>query len=152
MTVFVDASALVAIVAREPDALALADCLQGDPDRLCSAVAAWETAAGLCRSHAVPVDAARARVRVFLDALGIRLVAIGEREFDLAADAYARFGEGRHPAALNMGDCFAYACARAHGARLLFKGDDFRRTDIAAALGAQEPAVALLLAEELACG
>lgn len=136
MTIFVDASALTAIVAREPDALVLADCLEDDPDRLCSAVAAWETVAGLCRSHAMTVDAARARVRVFLDALGIRFAAIGEREFDLAADAYARFGKGRHPAALNMGDCFAYACARAHGARLLFKGNDFGRTDIAAALDA----------------
>lgn len=87
-----------------------------------------------------------------MDTLGIRFVAIGERKFDLAAGAYARFGKGRHPAAPSMGDCFAYACARAHGARLLFKDDGFGRTDIAAALGAQEPAVALLLAEELACG
>jgi ribonuclease VapC len=43
----------------------------------------------------------------------------------LAVEAYARFGKGRHPAALNMGDCHAYACAKANGARLLFKGGDF---------------------------
>ena len=49
----------------------------------------------------------------------------------LAADAYARYGKGRHVAALNMGDCFAYACAKAHGARLLYKGDDAARTDLA---------------------
>lgn len=55
---------------------------------------------------------------------------MGEREYDFAIDAYARYGKGRHPAALNMGDCHAYACAKAHGARLLFKGDDFSRTDI----------------------
>ena len=137
MTIFVDASALVAMIVREPDALALADRLQDDPDRLCSAVAAWEAVAGICRSHAVPVDAAPGRVRLFLEALGIRMVPIGEREFDLAADAYARFGKGRHPAALNMGDCFAYACAAAHGARLLFKGGDFGKTDIPAASAGQ---------------
>ena len=51
-------------------------------------------------------------------------------EFELAIEAYARFGKGRHPAALNMGDCHAYACARAHGAALLFKGNDFLKTDI----------------------
>ena len=48
----------------------------------------------------------------------------------IALQAYAQFGKGRHPAALNMGDCFAYACARAHGAALLFKGEDFSRTDV----------------------
>lgn len=41
------------------------------------------------------------------------------------------YGKGRHPAALNMGDCFAYACAQAHRARLLYKGEDFARTDLA---------------------
>jgi ribonuclease VapC len=49
---------------------------------------------------------------------------------DLAIDAYARYGKGRHPAALNFGDCFAYACARAANAPLLYKGDDFPQTDI----------------------
>lgn len=47
-----------------------------------------------------------------------------------AIDAFARFGKGRHPAALNMGDCFAYACARVHRVPLLYKGDDFSLTDI----------------------
>ena len=59
-----------------------------------------------------------------------RFVSIGERELDFATQAYAEFGKGRHPAALNMGDCFAYACAKANRAALLFKGDDFGKTDI----------------------
>lgn len=59
----------------------------------------------------------------------LRLVPIGETELALALDAYTRYGRGT-PAALNMGDCFAYGCARAHGARLLYKGDDFARTDL----------------------
>ena len=76
------------------------------------------------------VPSAHQRVRVFLDALDFECVGIGEREFELAADAYAQFGKGRHPAALTMGDCFAYACARANRARLVFTGHDFARTDI----------------------
>ena len=48
----------------------------------------------------------------------------------LALDAFDRFGKGRHPAALNFGDCFAYACARFAEAPLLYKGDDFPQTDI----------------------
>lgn len=133
MTVFVDASALIAIIAGEPDAADLADRLEGARERLCSALSVWETAAGLCRSRAFAVPAARAHVRRFLTEGDVRFVAIGEREFEIATDAYARYGRGRHPAALNMGDCLAYACARANGAKLLFKGDDFARTDIEAA-------------------
>ena len=49
------------------------------------------------------------------------------------ANAYAEFGKGRHPAALNMSDCFAYACAKANRAALLFNGNDFTKTDIRAA-------------------
>ena len=133
MTVFIDASALVALIAGEEAAPALADCLDADPTRLCSAMSAWETVAGLCRSYQFPVAAAQARTRLFLDSLEARFVPIGEREFELATEAYATFGRGRHPAALNMGDCFAYACARAQRAALLFTGEDFARTDIAPA-------------------
>ena len=135
MTVFADASALVAIVAHEAEAAAFADCLDGDAQRLCSALSAWETVAALVRSYEFSAPSARARVKLFLDAMSFSFVGIGEPEFVIAADAYARYGEGRHPAALNMGDCFAYACARSNAARLLFKGDDFARTDIESAMG-----------------
>ena len=57
-----------------------------------------------------------------------------EAHFRLAAAAFDRYGRGRHPAKLNFGDCMAYAVAKAHGVPLLYKGDDFARTDIAAAL------------------
>lgn len=134
MTVFADASALIAIVANEPEALAFADCLERQPRRLCSGLAVWETVAGLCRSYTFSVPSARARVQLFLKTLAFEYVSIGEHECDLAADAYAQFGKGRHPAALNMGDCFAYACARANEAKLLFKGDDFVKTDIPSAM------------------
>ncbi len=126
MTVFVDASAFIASIAGEDGA----DALDADPDRLCSAMSVWETVAGLCRSHGYAIPQAREQVQRLLDAGAFRSVAVGEREADIAVDAYARFGKGRHPAALNMGDCFAHACAKAHGAKLLFKGEDFRRTDL----------------------
>jgi ribonuclease VapC len=134
MTIFADASALVAIIARESDAEAMADCLDQDDRRLCSALSGWETVAGLTRSYMFSVPSARARVRLFLDAMDFSWVGIGEREFDAASEAYAQFGRGRHPAGLNMGDCFAYACARTNGARLLFKGESFVRADIEPAM------------------
>ena len=69
----------------------------------------------------------------FLETGNFQFVGIGERELDLAVDAYAHYGRGRHPAALNMGDCYAYACAKANRAKLLFKGEDFIKADITAA-------------------
>ena len=133
MTVFVDASALIAIIMGEPDADALADALEAASLRLISPLSTWETVAGLCRSYRyLPADA-QALVTRYRQAGDIRLVPIGEREADLAHEAYARFGKGRHPAALNLGDCFAYACARSNDAALLFTGQDFSKTDIIAA-------------------
>lgn len=69
----------------------------------------------------------------FLDLGGVELTAIPPEVTTLAIDAYDRFGKGRHQARLNMGDCFAYACARHFGQPLLYKGDDFAQTDIEAA-------------------
>lgn len=129
--IFADASALIAIITAEEGADALADVLEADRLPLCSALSVWETVAGLCRSYAFSVPTARAHVRRFLDAGRFRFVAIGEPELEIAAEAYAQFGKGRHPAGLNMGDCFAYACAKSNLAKLLYKGGDFARTDLA---------------------
>lgn len=57
-----------------------------------------------------------------------------EEQAHLARQAYADFGKGRHPAALNFGDCFSYALAKVTGESLLFKGNDFRKTDVVSAL------------------
>jgi ribonuclease VapC len=132
--IFADASALIAIIADEAEADHFSDVLEAEPVRLCSALSVWETVAGLCRSYMFSVPSARAHVRRFLEAADIKFVPIGEKEFEVAADAYAEFGKGRHPAGLNMGDCYAYACAKSHGAKLLFKGDDFAKTDIVRAI------------------
>ena len=131
--IFVDASAMIAMIVGETDADALADRLEAQRQRLCSAISVWETVAGLCRSYRFSVEAAGATVRSFLDLNGIEHVGIGERESETAVRAYAEFGKGRHPAALNMGDCFAYACAQVNKAALLFKGADFALTDIRSA-------------------
>ena len=131
MTIFVDASAMIALMAGEADADDLADRLGAETRRLCSAISVWETIAGLCRSYTFSVRSARAAVQSFVELNELELVGIGERELELATQAYAEFGKGRHAAALNLGDCFAYACAKTHGATLLFAGDDFAQTDIA---------------------
>lgn len=130
---FVDASALVAMVTGEPDADTLADRLERAEVRLTSALALYEAAVAIARIRDASVDAARIVLQEFAVEAELRIVSIGEPEFDLALQAFSRFGKGRHPAGLNMGDCFAYACARTHGAPLLFKGDDFSMTDIARA-------------------
>lgn len=129
--IFVDASALIAIIAGEPEADRLADILASDADRLFSAMSVWETVAGLRRSYAFSVPGARAHVQRFLDLGRFQRVEIGAAVEALALEAYDRFGKGRHPAALNLGDCFAYGAARHAGARLLYIGDDFSRTDLA---------------------
>jgi ribonuclease VapC len=129
--IFVDASALIAIITGEDEADRLADALGVDQERLCSALSLWETTAGLCRSYTFSVATARARVQQFLDVGRFRIVEIGEKEAEIATDAYAQFGKGRHAAALNMSDCFAYACAKSNRAKLLYKGDDFTKTDLA---------------------
>ena len=128
--IFIDASALIAMMTGETEADELADVMETDRARVCSPIALWETTAGLCRSYGFTAAAARDRVKDFVGAHGIEIVTIGEREYELAAEAYAAFGNGRHPAALNMGDCFAYAGARAKNAALLFKDEDFSKTDI----------------------
>lgn len=69
-----------------------------------------------------------------IENLGIVVVPVTPREAHLAREAYKRFGKGNHEARLNLGDCFAYALAKARGEPLLFKGDDFRKTDVEAAL------------------
>jgi len=133
LTLFIDASVLVALTLREDDAEALLRRVGEGRRRLTSAVAMWETFRAVARTSC-DADAARMEVDRLVEALDIELVPIGAPEAAEAARAHARYGKGTgHPARLNMGDCFAYACARTHGARLLYKGDDFVHTDMRAA-------------------
>ena len=127
---FVDASAMLAMLTDEPDGDRLARVLEGAQSPITSAIAIYETAARLMSKSSLSGAEARKTVDDFLRAANIRVVTIGEREAEIALQAFEQFGKRRHPAGLNMGDCFAYACARAHRARLLYIGDDFSQTDV----------------------
>jgi len=127
---FVDASAFCAILLGEPDRTSFEERLAAVDGATTSAIAIWETVRSLARGKGLSVADARAEVEAYLSLAEIRIVSIGEAEAGVAIDAFARFGKGVHPAKLNMGDCFAYACARTNGAPLLYKGDDFALTDI----------------------
>jgi ribonuclease VapC len=128
---FVDASAIVAILTREAEADALADRLDGAAGCITSPIAVFEAALAICRKHQASVAEAQGDVREFLDIARISVVAVAPADGDAALDAFARYGKGRnHPAQLNLADCFTYAMAKSHGVPLLFKGEDFDKTDI----------------------
>jgi ribonuclease VapC len=126
-----DSSALVAILFAESGHLDLVDrILAADQARISAPtlVEASLVFAGRRKSPAV------GEVEALVRELGVTVVPFGERESQTAVAAFLRYGRGRHPAALNFGDCLAYAAASVAGDSLLFVGDDFLKTDITAAL------------------
>ena len=127
---FIDASAVVAMVAREPDAEALRLKLKARKKRLISPVSIFEAALAMRRLREIAPNDAFDLVSGFVKIYAVRQITIEPRIGELALQAFEIFGKGRHKAALNMGDCFAYACAKAHRVPLLCKGDDFVHTDI----------------------
>lgn len=128
----VDTSALIAVLRNEPEALAFATLLDGATVSRMSAANFLE-AAIVVDSRRRPED--RRRFDDLLYELRIVIEPVTEEQARIAREAYRDYGRGSgHPARLNFGDCFAYALARATGEKLLFKGDDFRHTDIAPAL------------------
>ncbi len=140
---FVDASAIIAIITSEPEGKAFAALVEeSDTDkRITTAVAAWEAAAGLARVKNIPIPQAEADVREFLDSAGIRLVAIEPEDLTAALSAYDRYGRHRYPPesrnlALNLADCFHYACAKRYQAPILHKDAGLIRTDVATVGGA----------------
>ncbi len=130
---FVDASALTSILTNEADAVELLARAQRYEKRMTSPLAIWETSVAVARVLDLDVPVATQAVRDFLELAGISTVPIDDDIGVTALDAFDRFGKGRHPARLNFGDCFAYACARRLDVPLLFKGVDFGLTDITAA-------------------
>lgn len=127
---FVDASALTAILADEGDAHELLARLSKANRRISSPLAIWETVLAVARILALDIGEAQRAVADFCRLVEIEIQAVPVDAGPIAIDAFARFGKGRHPAALNFGDCFAYACARTAGQSLLYKGEDFPLTDI----------------------
>ena len=126
----IDTSAIIACLLGEPERAAFIDAIEADPVRLVSVV-------GFVEASLVILGRKRAGgltdLHAFLDDGEIERVPVDVRQADIAVAAFRRFGRGRHAAGLNIGDCFAYALAIATGERLLFKGTDFARTDVAAA-------------------
>jgi ribonuclease VapC len=125
--VIVDTSAVIAILRDEPEAPGMARAI--DRARTCriSAVSFVEAA--------IVIDSARdpvasRRFDDFFREAPIVVEAVTRQQARIAREAYRDFGKGRHRAGLNFGDCFAYALAKAAGEPLLFKGDDFRHTDV----------------------
>lgn len=127
---FVDASALTAILTGESDAQDLAQRLGLHTRRSTSPMAVWETVVAVARRRRLEIEEAEAVVEDFIKLVEIEVQAIPAEARQDAVMAFARFGQGRHPAALNFGDCFAYACARHARVPMLYKGDDFALTDI----------------------
>lgn len=126
----IDTSALVAVLFDEPEREDFVRRIAAAPRRLVSAGTLVETS--------IIVEARRGEIAgreldLLLHRAGARTVAVDEAQVQMARAAWRRYGKGRHPAALNYGDLFAYALARTTGDELLFKGDDFSQTDLVTA-------------------
>lgn len=126
VSIVVDTSAIVACLTKEPERPAFMGTLVLAERRVLSSVNLLEARIVLTGSKGLPRD----WLEEFLANERIDVVPFDEPLSNLAFEAYCRFGKGRHPAKLNMGDCAAYALAKSRGWPLLFKGDDFTQTDV----------------------
>ena len=122
-----DTSALLVVLLNEPDAPAFRLAIEADPVRLVSAATLVETAIVI---EARVGEAGGRELDLLVHKASIEIVAVDAEHADIARHAYRQFGEGRHAAGLNYGDCFSYALAHAAGEPLLFRGNDFSQTDI----------------------
>lgn len=127
----VDTSALLAILLDEKEADAFSDLLIKSDECLLSAVSFVEAS---IIAESKGGDGSVRQLDAFLRTAGISIEPMTEEHALAARQAYSDYGKGRHPAGLNLGDCFSYALAKVSGEPLLFKGNDFRKTDIEAAL------------------
>ncbi len=125
--VVIDTSAVLAILLGEPERGKFLQLLSESETRLLSAANALETAIVVESRRG---DAAGRELDLFLHRTRIEIVAVDAEQFSIARFAWRKFGKGRHPAALNFGDCFAYALTKTSSEPLLAKGEDFRRTDL----------------------
>lgn len=128
----IDSSVLIAILTGEPDAEEFNDLLSGAARPMLS-VANYLEAAIVLDRHRSPGPGEK--LDRYLAAGAIELVEVTESQVRIARSAYRNFGKGsRHPAGLNLGDCFAYALAVERDEPLLYKGGDFKHTDVRSAL------------------
>lgn len=125
-----DTSALLAVLLDEPERRAFVQAIERDPTRLMSAANFVECS--LVLGARFGVEGLR-DLDLFIARAQVTLVPVDVDQAFVARQAWRTFGKGRHAAALNFGDCFAYALARTHGEPLLFKGKDFAATDVESA-------------------
>jgi ribonuclease VapC len=123
----IDTSAIVAIAMNEPDAADLEERIAEDPVRLISAATVLEATIVI---ESRLGDVGGREFDFWLLKVGAEVVPVDAEQVDAARRAWRRYGKGHHAAALNYGDCFSYALALSRGETLLFKGDDFAKTDI----------------------
>jgi len=126
----VDASAVLAVVLEETDAPAFEAVLSNAPASVISAVNYWEV---LVRARGARGDTGMAAAELFMRGAKITVASADADLARAAADAFTRFGK-RSAGGLNLGDCFAYALAQREGGGLLYKGDDFPKTDVTSVL------------------
>ena len=131
---FIDTSVFIALLTGEPDAAAFAAALERADVRRTSPLVRLETCAVLATRLDVSLAQAEALFDDMLAEADIAVIPITDAIGRIAVACFAAIGKGRHSARLNMVDCFSYACAKALGEALLFKGDDFAQTDIANAV------------------
>lgn len=127
----IDTSAVIAILFGEGDAERYGTAIDRDPTRLMSAASVLEACLVVERELG---EAGNRELDLLLLKIRIETIAFNEAQLQVARHAFRQFGKGRHPAGLNFGDCFSYALSRTSGEPLLFKGDDFAKTDIIACL------------------
>jgi ribonuclease VapC len=125
-----DRSAILAILLDEPERASFTRLVEEDQTHLVSAATLVEVSIVIESRKGEP---GRRLLERFLDLTTAEIAPVTADQAASACDAFRRYGKGRHPAGLNLGDVFAYALARATGEPLLFKGNDFTRTDIASA-------------------
>ena len=124
----IDTSALVAIFLSEPERQSFLDEIIAAETRLVSAVTVLEAGIVL---EARRGESAGREFDLFVVRANLQIIPVDAEQADLARSAWRKYGKGRHPAALNFGDCFSYALAKATGEPLLAKGTGFASTDIA---------------------
>ena len=125
----IDTSALVAVLRDEPERRRLNEAIESTETRFMSTATFVECSIIMEARHGD--DGLRAVDLLIADA-GVELTPVDVEQARVARRAFSQFGKGRHPAALNFGDCFSYALAKVTGRPLLFKGADFAHTDITA--------------------
>ena len=127
----IDTSALIAILFGEPEALLFSRAVADDSRKLISAFNVLETGIVV---EARKGESGGREFDLLLHRAQIEIVAMNADQAELARAAWRKYGKGNHPASLNIGDCCAYALAKHSEEPLLFKGDDFSKTDIRAAI------------------